>query len=470
MFVGITNTPRDYAWGSTTLLPELFGRIPTGAPEAELWLGAHPGSPSQLTTPIANHADSIDVGTDAGPASPRDLAAWVAAEPGAALGPALAASARLPFLLKLLAAGGPLSLQAHPTMEQAAAGFARENAAGVPSDAPHRNYKDAFHKPELIVALSDTFDALCGFRSLQRSRAVLEALRDLDASASGAASTPHDTVLGDAMRLAGVAGLAAPSGLDATVDLEKLAAAGEAASHSAPFDALIALLDGPDPLRNAVSWLLGGGAVVDELVARSVAVAHASSGHDQGELEPELVTLRELNEAYPGDPGVVLALLLNRVRLRAGESLWLPAGNIHAYLSGLGIELMAASDNVLRGGLTPKHVDVPELVSVLNFTPVPVPYLVPERPSAGVEVFRPELPDFMLYRIEAGAGAETGQQDAANIELDGPAIAIVTRGSVRLAGAGGSTELAVGEAVYVTPDERRLAVTGSGTVFVATTG
>src|ERR1700759_3044025 len=134
MFVEITNTPRDYAWGSTTAIPELLGTEATGRPQAELWLGAHPGSPARI------------VGQD------RTLADLV---PG-----------RLPFLLKVLAAASNLSLQAHPTTAQAQAVFAAETAAGIPLDAPNRNYKDPFHKPELIYALSDPFRALCGFRAV----------------------------------------------------------------------------------------------------------------------------------------------------------------------------------------------------------------------------------------------------------------------------------------------------------------
>lgn len=142
MFVGITNTPRDYAWGSVTAIPELLGVPPTGEPQAELWLGAHPGSPSRLVGRPGTLADVVE--------------------------------GRLPFLLKVLAADSPLSLQAHPTTAQAQAGFARENAAGIALDDPARNYKDAFHKPELIYALSDPFTALSGFRPIAETRAVLE--------------------------------------------------------------------------------------------------------------------------------------------------------------------------------------------------------------------------------------------------------------------------------------------------------
>ena len=170
MFVRIDNTPRDYAWGSRSAIAGFRGRPESGGPEAELWLGAHAGSPARLV-------DAASVGH-------ADLAQWIAADPVAALGGELAREPepRLPFLLKVLAAGAPLSLQAHPTPEQARAGYAREDDDGVALDAYDRNYKDRFHKPELIVAVSDTFDALSGFRPLAEVRAILQALRDADAS------------------------------------------------------------------------------------------------------------------------------------------------------------------------------------------------------------------------------------------------------------------------------------------------
>ena len=170
-------------------------------------------------------------------------------------------------------------------------------------------------------------------------------------------------------------------------------------------------------------------------------------------------TVQSLAEEYPGDPGIVISLLLNRVRLEPGEALYLPAGNIHAYLAGLGVELMAASDNVLRGGLTPKYVDIPELLGVLDFRTVPVPYLSPTV-GPGVEVFRPDVPDFVLVRVSA----ET------TYPIDGPAIAICTEGSFGVIGATDRVELARGETVYVTPDEGTLTFRGHGVLFLATTG
>ncbi|HEY4152487.1 MAG TPA: mannose-6-phosphate isomerase, class I, partial [Pseudolysinimonas sp.] len=286
MFVEITNTPRDYAWGSTTAIPELLGTAPTGRPQAELWLGAHPGSPARLVGAEGTLADVVH--------------------------------GRLPFLLKVLAAASPLSLQAHPTTAQAEAGFAAENAAGIPLSAPERNYKDASAKPEMIYALSDEFRALCGFRAVAETRTVLL------------------PVSGD-VRIAPL--------LDRLVD--------------------------DTSIRAVFDWLITRGAGVDDVIA---AVVEASAVDD----DPSWDTVRRLADSFPGDPGIAISLLMHTVVLHPGEALYLPAGNIHAYLEGVGIELMSASDNVLRGGLTTKHVDVPELLKVLDFRPLPVPYLEPE--------------------------------------------------------------------------------------------
>jgi mannose-6-phosphate isomerase len=374
MFVGITNTPRDYAWGSATAIPELLGVAPTGAPQAELWLGAHHGSPSRLVGRDGTLADLV---------------------PG-----------RLPFLLKVLAAGAPLSLQAHPTPEQAEAGFAREDAAGIPLDSPERNYRDGFHKPELIYALSDPFTALSGFRPVAETLAVLE------------------PIAGDA--------------------------------RIGPLSSRL-LDDGS--LRDVFTWLISRGPGVDDVISAVVECAEAVDG-------VSWATVRLLAEYYPGDPGITISLLLHTIALRPGEVLYLPAGNIHAYLGGLGIELMAASDNVLRGGLTPKHVDVAELLEVLDFRPVPAPYLQPEEPEPGVAVFRPDVPDFVLTVVSPDAAARGA--DVA-IEGGGPAIAFVASGAVTLDGFDASFTLERGGAAYISGEDS-VRVSGGGLVFIARSG
>lgn len=358
MFVAITNTPRDYAWGSATAIPELLGTPVTGQPQAELWLGTHPGSPSQVS------------------------------------GGLLSDLTTLPFLLKVLAAAAPLSLQAHPTIEQAVEGFARENALGVPISSPTRNYKDELHKPELIFALTP-FRALCGFR-------------------------PVPAVLAD---------LALLGGFEEWEDRLR------------------------EGIRPTFEWLISRGPGVASLIDALVAAAP----HAQG---PHFDLVGELAAAYPGDPGIAISAMLNLTTLSPGEVLYLPAGNIHAYIEGTGVELMAASDNVLRGGLTPKHVDVPELLRVLDFTPGSVPYLAPEALAVGVERFAPGVPDFELLHV-------TG--DAA-LELPLEAVALCTGGAFTLRRGADSASVARGEALYVSAGEGLLEVAGGGDLFVAAPG
>ena len=499
MFVGISNTPRPYAWGSTTAIAELLGRTPSGSPEAEFWLGAHPGSPSVILDP-----------TQTGGAT--DLAAWIAADPVTALGP-FAESGRLPFLLKLLAAASPLSLQAHPNAAQARLGFSRENARGVPLDAAHRNYKDAFPKPELIYALSPTFDVLCGFRPLAEVRALIFALLD----ASLALEDPQPQPLEDLLASLGSAdSVGSPASVGSADSVGSAAAVGS--SDSVGSSASVGSADSvgsPDSvLRETFEWLIGKRTGVATLVSLVTTLAERGvAGY-----EAEMAAVSSLAVEYPGDPGIVISLLLNRVTLSAGEALYLPAGNIHAYLGGLGVELMAASDNVLRGGLTPKHIDVSELIGVLDFTPAPVPYLRPSSPTLGVEVFRPDVPDFVpdfvLVRVSveaghagmpghagiaghagdagdavdagmaghaghaidpghaghAGEAGGAGHAGEAVFALTGPAIAICTSGSVSITGAESSVSIERGASVYVTPSEGALHFSGSGTLFLATTG
>ncbi|MCK8608675.1 mannose-6-phosphate isomerase, class I [Agromyces sp. C10] len=410
MFVAIRNTPRDYAWGSHTAIAEFRGTEPSGGPEAELWLGAHAGSPAEVV-------DAASVGA-------ADLAELIAANPTAALGPALAREgARLPFLLKVLAAARPLSLQAHPTPERARAGFAEEEAEGVPIDAFDRNYRDPFHKPELIVAVSDAFEALSGFRPLDEVRGVMEVLRAADA----ASEEPQPGAL----------------------------------------DLLDARLATDDPLRETVGWLLqdgrGGDTGEAAWVVERVTALAASDAALSSPYAASFRTVSDLADEYPGDPGIVISLLLNRVTLRRGEALFLAAGNIHAYLSGLAVELMAASDNVLRGGLTPKHIDIPELLDVLDFRAIEPPRLQPLEVAPGVVEYRPPVPDFTLYRVEPAA-------TPARLALAGPAIVLAEGGDVEVSAASGATRVPRGEAVFGSPDEGVLTVAPEAVAWVATTG
>ncbi|WP_324014275.1 mannose-6-phosphate isomerase, class I [Microbacterium sp. JZ37] len=382
MLVPLTNVPRDYAWGSRSLLAALEGREPAEGPEAEVWFGDHPSDPADL-------ADG----------SGRTLDAWIA-DNGVHVSP----TGRLPYLLKLLAAGSPLSIQVHPTKAQAEEGFARE--ASLDADAP-RNYVDDNHKPEIIVALSDRFEALCGLRDLDATRRLLDAI--------GPAAAPLRDRLVDA-----------------------------------------------EGLRQALGWLLGGeaGETVSEIIG---ALDEAQST----EFAAELANARRVASIYPGDPGVVVALLMNYVLLRRGEGLFLGAGQLHAYVSGLGVELMAASDNVLRGGLTPKRIDVDELLAVVDPTPGEVPVVLPvavDHGSRGVEAFPVPVADFRLLRVRAG------EDEEASLRPAGPAIVLATAGAVTVSDGGDAVELVPGRALFATPDTAQLRFDGDGEVFVAEPG
>ncbi|MDG4864772.1 mannose-6-phosphate isomerase, class I [Streptomyces sp. T-3] len=377
----LTNTIRPYAWGSTTAIPQLLGVEPTGEPQAEMWMGAHPGAPSHLARGPLNEV--------------------IAAAPEQELGPEAVAKfgPRLPFLLKILAAGAPLSLQVHPNLAQAKEGYADEEARGVPIDAPHRNYKDANHKPELICALTP-FDGLCGFRAPDEAARFLETL-DVD-------------------------------GLKPYVDL--LSAHPEEAA-----------------LREVLTAVLS--ADRDEMAA-TVTEAAAACERLGGVYAPYASIARH----YPGDPGVIAAMLLNFVQLQPGEALFLGAGVPHAYLDGLGVEIMANSDNVLRCGLTPKHVDVPELLRIVRFEATDPGVLRPEASADGEEVYETPIDEFRLSRYVLA-------EDSAPRDLTArtPQILLCTAGAVRA----GELELAPGQSAFV-PAGDKAEISGNGTVFRAT--
>ncbi|MFF2030223.1 mannose-6-phosphate isomerase, class I [Arthrobacter sp. NPDC058192] len=422
----LENVLRPYAWGSPTAIADLLGRPASGGPEAELWIGAHPDSPSvALTRASAAAGRHSPEAHDGGRLA---LDALIAENPEHCLGaPSVAEfGPRLPFLLKVLAAETPLSLQVHPTAAQAQEGFAREEAAGVGRTAQDRNYKDAFHKPEMILALTP-FEALCGFRPAAESRAVfvhLAACFDL-------------------------AGLELPPLVPQL--LKDLAQPDE-----------------PEALRAAFERLIGGGPEVSD--ATAVIVTALASGAPMAGFEAELSTVAALNGHYPGDPGVLISLLLNRISLAPGQAVYLPAGNVHAYLHGLGIEVMASSDNVLRGGLTPKFVDVPELLNTVAFEAVAVPMLAAETTMLDQELFRPPFREFQLQRIELAPGAEP-----VPLAQSGAAVILVTGGAVRLDSPKGELRLERGASAFLPAAEAPVNVhpvsgaTGPALAFAVTT-
>ncbi|UOQ57723.1 mannose-6-phosphate isomerase, class I [Leucobacter allii] len=432
MLIFIENTPRVYAWGSTDAIPELLGRAPTGEPQAELWLGTHPAAPAQLAKASAR---------------PRTLLDLVAGDPeryGVDGGP-------LPFLLKVLGIGAPLSLQVHPDRAQAAAGFAAEEAAGIPRDAPERNYGDANHKPELLVALSEV-TALSGFRPLPEVR---EDLRRLAEAAR---------VSGDG---AGAAELVAVAARLAGEDAEAVR-------------------------RAFLDWAFGDDHAVGLALAALARIATGAEPAGAGPPEDaapsdRLAALAALVAAHPGDPGILVALLLHHVRLAPGEAVFLRARQLHAYLGGIAVEVMASSDNVLRAGLTRKHVDIAELCRIVDAGDLVEPRLPAERLGPGLVAWRPDVPDFQLLRARlcdperedpAPRAAHGAAEAAAEVELaaEHPVVLVVSEGRVRVERVGGDAtglaEVATarrGQSLYVSAGEP-IRLSGHGDVFLATVG
>ena len=397
---------RTYAWGSRTAIAEFTGRpAPTAHPEAELWLGAHPGDSAMLVD-SAGQTSLLDV---------------IAADPNGELGPAVRDrfGDALPFLVKVLAADEPLSLQAHPSAQQAVEGYARENRRGVPVNSPERNYRDRSHKPELLVALGE-FEALAGFRPAARSVELMRAL--------------------------------------AVPELE-------------PYIALLAGQPDAAGLRALfTTWITAPQPDVDVLIGAVLegAVAYVRSG--KREFAAEARTVLELGERYPGDAGVLAALLLNRINLQPGEGIFLPAGNLHSYLHGMGMEVMANSDNVLRGGLTPKHVDVPELLRVLDFQPVDDMRVGTHR--EGIEVVYDTPSAEFAGSVLILDGEDLGHEVDAPSRHDGPQILVCTQGSVTARAKSGEVRLERGTAAWVAADDLpiRLEASEPSRLFRATVG
>jgi mannose-6-phosphate isomerase len=352
---------RRYDWGSHTAIQEILGQAVDGRPAAELWFGAHAGDPS--------------------PAAGSTLDRLVTDDPVGLLGEDTVAAfgARLPFLLKVLAAETALSIQVHPTLEQARAGFAAEQS----SDAPVRNYTDPNHKPELFCALRPA-EVLCGFRPVGETLAVVDDIPEL-------------ALVADELRR-------------------------------------------PDGLRRAFTALL----THDDPAPLAAAVAARAT--EDGPLRPAWLAAQH----FPGDIGVVVTLLLNYVRLDAGQAVYLGAGNVHAYLRGVGVEIMANSDNVLRCGLTSKHIDVPELLKITDFSELREP-----RWAECDSTFRVPVPDFALRIVHGQARLEPGT----------PRIVLCTSGSVTVDG----IRLAPGHAAFVCAGHAAI-VHADGVAFVATTG
>ena len=383
-----------YPWGTFDAIHDLLGTDPDGRPVAELWLGAHPLAPSALADTTLDHAVAR---------RPE----WLGATSVGEFGP------QLPFLMKVLSARHPLSLQAHPSRVQAEEGYAAEEAAGVPLTSPQRIYKDAWPKPEILVALTE-FHALCGFRDPATTVALFEAL-------------------------------------DAGPTVERLisplrARGGEAGLQEFFLEVLSMKERHVD--------------VVDAVLA--AAITHRDA---PGELGLLARTALELDDVFPRDPGILAALLMNRVTLTPGQGLYTPAGVMHAHLRGTGVEVMASSDNVLRGGLTSKHVSVDELVRVVDFTWGEPEVLTGTETSPGVWDYPTHCHEFDVWRLEVAPGASVAVPAP-----EGARIALVTQGTVTLASSVHTLELTRGASVFIPAGSPAITATGSGQVFLSAPG
>ncbi len=383
------NPVRKYAWGSRTVIPELLGVPPTGEPQAELWIGAHPGAPSTV---------EVD-GTR------LTLIELLEKDPEGMLGAAVVDrfGPRLPYLLKVLAIEQPLSIQAHPNRQQAEAGFAAEEMAGVPVDAPHRLYRDRSHKPEMVVALTEA-KALVGFRPPAQAAALLDEL-----------GVPQLREEADVLRTADASAL----------------------EHVTR------------------RWLL----MPDEEIAPRVAAVVAAATTARTEVAHLIVRLGSL---YPADRGVLLALLMRYEELHAGDALFIPAGVPHAYLSGVLVEPQASSDNTLRAGLTPKHVDVAELARILRYD-ADGNFRVQPRRLDDRTIFAPPVEEFQLSQLRLSG-------NPAVLDEKAPRIVLITDGSATVTAAGTTVELGRGQAAFIPAAEGQATLAGRGTAFSVSPG
>jgi mannose-6-phosphate isomerase len=392
----IIPAPQSYAWGSTTAIPEILGLEHDGTPLAEAWFGAHETAPALVPT-----ADG-----------PVPLHALIAQQPTTALGEDVVArfGSGLPYLLKLIAADRPLSLQVHPHIERAREGHALEEAAGVPVGSVRRNYKDRNHKPELVYALT-RFEAVCGFRAPRRAAELF-------------------------------AGLGAPLAKELHGVLTQDPSVGG--------------------IRAAFTQLLEPATRPSAEEVGEVALACAAR-LDAGSPSPRADrTVVQLHAAYPGDPGVVTSLLLNPVTLQPGDAMFVPAGGVHAYLSGVAVEVMASSDNVLRAGLTPKHVDVPELLRNVDYVAAPPIRIAPEESHGVTKVFYAPVDDFELSVTDIG-----DDHDEHPLPGRGPRVLLCLQGEVTVSGGNGSLTLAKGQAAFVPAHDGTLAGRGRGLLVQA---
>lgn len=383
---------RNYDWGTLDFIPRLCGREPTGRPEAELWFGAHPDAPA-------------DVVLGSGDAGSIPLDRLIAERPVDVLG----SDSTLPFLTKVLSAARPLSIQAHPSREQAARGFATQPGDRIQPGRAPRNYRDPNHKPELLYALTP-FSALSGFRPPLEAAGLLGALR--------------------------------VEGLETHV--RRLESEGTAAYR---------------PLLAALRECAG-----TELAARVVRAARLAAEGADPERRNALDWTDRIAAFHPEDPLVVAPLILRLIHLQPGQALFTGPGVPHSYLEGSGVEVMANSDNVLRLGLTSKRVDAGELLDILVYEAAGDAVLAPEveELSWGRRAgFGPPLEDFRLDVLEL-----TGAAAASLPGNDRVRIVLALKGEVELRNPSGAQRLRPGQGVLLTASTGNVTAAGAGTVAV----
>jgi len=391
----LKNPVQEYAWGSKTAIQELLGKpVPSEKPMAEMWMGAHAKAPSKVL--IDEQWRSLDAVIEESPES--ILGKRVAEKFGN----------KLPFLFKVLAADRPLSIQVHPNLEQARAGFARENRLGIPLDAPNRNYRDDNHKPELLLAVT-YFSGLKGFRRIEEILGLMERI--------------------------------APSGL--AFELNQLRKKPEASGLKSFFNTLMTL----DKSRQ------------NKILGEAVSLAEKLADQD-----PAFHWIVELNREYPQDMGIFSPVILNFVELRPGETMYLEAGELHSYLNGLAMELMANSDNVLRGGLTPKYIDMPELLKIADFETGPVLPVRPAELGNCESAYQTPAQEFLLSVISVDKKEAFESPRDRSVEI---LICMEGETNINDSGEGEVLTLAKGQSVIVPSAVPQYRIDGTATLYKA---
>ena len=370
MLSRISGVTKNYDWGSKELAPNFFGLEKPSKPIAEIWFGTHPLGESEIVGDSKSLSESL--------------------------------GKKLSFLVKILSAERALSIQVHPTAQQAKDGFHFEQAQGIVLEDPKRNYKDSSHKPEALIALTP-FEALCGFRPKQ----------DLIQVFSGFGKSEPE------------------------------------------FESLAKSLSQGTSLEEIFQTLIAN----TELAKRFTKSVDSSQSDSVAKKARELV--ERLLTQFPDDTGALVALMLNEVSLEPGEAIYLPAGNIHAYLSGLGLEVMASSDNVLRSGLTSKHIDVAEVVKLADFSELAEPKVIPRKLAEGLIEYPVDCSEFRVYRAEV-----SGKNLLADLDLPASAMVVCTAGEVAVSTSLEEREVLAKSEVVFASAAKKLSLSGSGTAFV----